>query len=65
MARGPNLFRQTDITRALKGVRAAGVAVGRVEISREGRIVVFAPGTEPAHENDLDKWLQRHDARPT
>lgn len=36
------IFRQRDITRAVKGVTAAGVAVDRVEIDSDRRIVVVA-----------------------
>jgi hypothetical protein len=39
------MFRQTDLTRALKGLRAAGVEIGRVEIDGTGRIVVVAAKT--------------------
>lgn len=34
-------FRQVDVTRAAKGVAAAGLPVGRIEIDREGKIVVL------------------------
>jgi len=37
MARSPSRFRQRDITRAVKGVVAAGVDVMRVEVDRDGR----------------------------
>ena len=40
MSRGPHTFKQTDLTRALKGARAAGIDVARVVIDRDGRIVV-------------------------
>lgn len=44
MARAPAPFRQADITRAVRGVTAAGVAVGRIEVAPDGRIVMFAAG---------------------
>jgi hypothetical protein len=40
MSRGPQTFRQRDITAALKAARLAGTPVARVEISRDGRIVL-------------------------
>jgi hypothetical protein len=43
------MFCQTDLTRALKGVRAAGIEIGRVEIDRDGRIVVVA--AKPAEDS--------------
>jgi hypothetical protein len=42
MPRGQCTFRQGDVTKAVKAVVAAGVHVARVEVDREGRIVVVA-----------------------
>lgn len=33
-------FKQDDIKRACKGVVAAGLSVGRIEIDRDGKIVI-------------------------
>ena len=56
-ARAPSPFKQIDVTRAARGVAAAGLAVGRVEIDAEGKIVVVvgegtAPSKNPASYND-------------
>jgi hypothetical protein len=40
MSRTPAAFKQSDITRALKAAGAAGRAVRRVEIDRDGKIVL-------------------------
>ena len=42
MPRKPCTFRQTDVTRAVKAVQAAGIEVGQVEIGPDGRIVISA-----------------------
>lgn len=41
MARGPLTFRQRDLVRAIKGAKAAGLDISRVEVDKDGRIVVI------------------------
>jgi hypothetical protein len=41
MSRGQQSFRQGDVTKAVKGTVKAGVTVKRVEIDRDGKIVVI------------------------
>jgi hypothetical protein len=57
--RGACTFRQSDVTKAVKAVVAAGVEVARVEVDREGRIVVVAgkPATAQAVA-DQNEWDQ-------
>jgi hypothetical protein len=52
MSRGSLTFRQTDVTRALKAVEAAGLGVERLEIDiKDGKIIVVAAkSTETAAE---------------
>jgi hypothetical protein len=40
MARAPSTFRQSDVTRAIKAVVAAGVHIARIEVDDTGRIVI-------------------------
>lgn len=42
MATRPASFKQSDLTRAVRGVAAAGMRVGRVEIDPNGKIIVMA-----------------------
>lgn len=60
MSRTAARFTQADVTRALKGAAVAGFDVGRVEISPDGRIVVFPAGL-PADDvdDDLRKFRER------
>ena len=42
MPRAPASIRQSDVTRAVRAVVAAGVDIGRVEIDKTGKIVIVA-----------------------
>jgi hypothetical protein len=41
--RRPCLFKERDVTRAAKAIRAAGLDIERVEITKDGAIIIF-PG---------------------
>ena len=49
------------MTRAIKAAKAAGIAVARVEVDKDGKIVIVADrpiiGTVS---NDLDMWIAKH-----
>ena len=57
MSRGRQRFRQTDVAKAVKGAVAAGMAVGRVEISPDGHISVIA-GQPPQEQapTEANEW---------
>ena len=56
MARAPSTFRQGDITRAVKAVRCAGVEIARVEIAKDGKIVIItAAEPAPPEANEWDR----------
>ena len=66
MARGKLRFRQTDVTRAIKAAVAAGIDVARVEIDKEGKIVIVAAepdseGVEVGLDRELREWEARRD----
>lgn len=59
MGNRPAQFKQADVTRAVKGAVAAGLSVGRVEIDRDGKIIVIANGAMAAPAvNDWDRVLK-------
>jgi hypothetical protein len=42
MSRGVQTFKETDLTKAIRGAQKAGLNVHRFEIDRAGKIVVLA-----------------------
>jgi hypothetical protein len=53
----PARFRQSDVKRAAEGVKAAGLPIARVEVDRDGKIVVIVgePGADSPGTNPLDR----------
>jgi len=59
MSRRPSTFRQRDLTAAVKGAIAAGCTVARVEVSKDGRIVIIMIGKEeqsPEKSAGANEW---------
>jgi hypothetical protein len=56
-------FRQRDVTRAIRAVSVAGIAVARVEIGADGKIVVVTQQEGPVPQDDLDRELAEFEAR--
>jgi hypothetical protein len=53
MSRGEQTFKQTDVTKALKGAEKAGLKVQRAEVRKDGSILLdFDP---PAKTPDTDE----------
>lgn len=40
MSRGPSTFKQRDVTAAIKAAVAAGVEVAKIEVDKDGKIVM-------------------------
>ena len=58
MGHGPATFKETDLTRALRAARKAGAEVERVEIDRDGRIVLVLKNGDNIfpESNEWDEW---------
>jgi hypothetical protein len=56
MARAPAIFRQADVTRAFRAAQAAGVRVARVEIDREGKIVIVTADELEGERREENEW---------
>ena len=65
MARTASTFRQSDVERAVKAARSAGLNVGKVEVAPDGTIrVIVADQAESASQNPFDKWKANRNAGP-
>ena len=63
MSRTPAAFKQRDVKAAIKAAVDAGVSVARIEVDREGRIIIIAgkPGEQSLTEaNALDAWMAKN-----
>jgi hypothetical protein len=56
MSKGLQIFKQTDLVRALKAFRKAGLPIARAEIDRDGKIIVVA-GSEQNTEREKDEII--------
>ena len=56
MARAPAIFRQQDVTRAFRAAQAAGVKVARVEIDRDGKIVIVLADDLEHERREENSW---------
>jgi len=56
MSRGHCTFRQSDLTRAIKAVKAAGEKVASAKIDKDGNIVIITgKGDDAGQVNDLER----------
>jgi hypothetical protein len=62
--RRPSKFTKSDVTRAVRAVCGAGLPVARVEINRDGMIVVIPanPKQESSINTELDNWVKKNHA---
>ena len=58
MSRGPTTFRARDVTQAIKAAKLAGIEVARVEIGKDGKIVIVTGKPEQPPVDDANEWDQ-------
>ena len=61
MARASLTFRQSDVTRAVKAVMAAGIKVERVEVDSVGKITIVTGQTSSTERNEWDEVFNGED----
>jgi hypothetical protein len=56
--RGPCTFKQRDVTKAVRAVVAAGAPVAKVEVDKEGKIVVVVgePSKIGVNDKEANEW---------
>jgi hypothetical protein len=52
MSRGQQTFKQRDVTKAIKATVKAGIAVERVEIDKDGKIIIVTAKAKDAVNGD-------------
>jgi hypothetical protein len=57
MSKGPSTFRQTDVKRAILAAESAGKKVGRVEIDKQGKIILFPDNGEANTDDNAEVKL--------
>jgi hypothetical protein len=58
MPKGPLIFKQTDLLRAIKAFQKLGLPITGAEIHRDGKIVVVVgEGKAQDSVTDLERWL--------
>jgi hypothetical protein len=69
MSRGPTTFRQSDLTRAIRGARNAGVQVSRAEIGKDGKIIIVvgeasnvSSNAQLTPDDELERWKSKKNA---
>ena len=62
-------FRQSDLTRAIRGVRNVGVDVARAEIEKDGKIIIVvgeagnvSSNVELTPDDALERWRSKKNA---
>ena len=61
--RSPSIFRQSDLTRAVRATLKAGIEIRAVEIAPDGKICIVAGPPVAVELNDLDRELAEFEGR--
>jgi hypothetical protein len=57
--RRPSIFKKTDVTRATRAVLDAGLEIARVEVGKDGSIIVVPRVEETTQEVDSSEDLRQ------
>jgi hypothetical protein len=66
MARAACTFRQRNVTRAIRAVEAAGKKIKKVEVDKDGKVVIeIAQDDDDAGDSDRNEWDTEYGAHQT
>jgi hypothetical protein len=65
MSKGPLTFKQTDLLRAIRTSQKAGLSIARVEIDRDGKIVVVVREGMTIQGSAGNEWDELYGANQT
>jgi hypothetical protein len=65
MRRRPSAFRQSDVTKTVKAVVAAGLRVVGVKVGNDGKIEVVTGEAPVQGSTPLDAWMTKHGPHQT
>jgi Mrp family chromosome partitioning ATPase len=62
MGNGPCAFKEADVRRAVKALRAAGVDVAGVRFNKDGFTVITGKpgGSAKIADNEVEDWINKH-----
>jgi hypothetical protein len=62
--RRPCVFRQRDVTKAVRAVAAAGVQIDRVEVDKTGKIVIVTRNVlgDSSNNSPANEWDEKYGA---
>jgi len=56
MSRGPQAFRQRDVTKAVRAVVAAGMTVTEIRVDKDGARIVVVPEPGKLAAREANEW---------
>jgi hypothetical protein len=65
MARAACTFRERDVTRAIRAVEAAGKKVRKVEVDKDGKVVIVIEDDDAAVDSERNEWDAEYGADQT
>ena len=65
MARGPCTFRGRDVTRAIRAVESAGQKIRKVEVDKDGKVVIVIARDDDDAVVERNEWDAEYGADQT